>query len=320
MHGTHLQHSDINQKDLNTFKTLALIFAYSRVGVLIMIFVSPILEAIVNYIGMAFLIIGIFQLAKKYPHLTSGMKVVGLFIMVIIANILSVSVSVLYPTPQINTQNPQQNIQTVVNSFYSHAIVIFSFMALGGVLTLIGAYYFTEWFNKSYSVVKPTKSYLYYGIAFCIASVTSGLGIYIFAQSLTTADLSTITANSHTLDSTLPGLTIFLLGSFITLFAIIIQVIAGFKIFNRANDKVMGKLPFNVIQQEANMQPLQTAFLKNNVSNFKISNSSTSNPDLPESTNTIEQTIALDNSVCTNCGAPLEQGTKFCESCGQEVQ
>ncbi len=270
MHKTDLQESNIKQKHLNYFKTLTMLFAFSTVGAFFASFINPLLVAIVNYGGTILLIIGIFLLAKNYSELSSGMKVVILFAIGILIHVLSALFNYFYPIPTIDPTNPQNNLQTVVNSFYLHAPFISAIFIINGIITFIIAYYFTKWFNSSFANYNPTKSFYYYGLAYGLGSVITGLGTYIFALSLINIDLSHISQYSNQI---LPGLTLFAIGSVIIYFSVFLQILAGFKIYNRANDKALGKVPFNIAQESSNQQPILNSFQKTVIPSFNKSHS-----------------------------------------------
>lgn len=343
---------EIDKNDLQTFKNLTLIFALSRIFDLAVGFVTngfnelikSLISATVNYGGIICLVYGIYLLSSKYPKLMSGMKIVYLFLSLLAILIIRSFYNILYPT-QVNSSDLSSLSDKILSNYLPGLI----FVVIIGILTLITAYYLTEWLNIIFGFFNPTRAYFYYGLFFCIGSIIIDIGVVLFAQNF---DFSSINSTSNATSTSAPvftsgaivGLLILIVGGFSLISAIILEIVAGFKIYNRANDLWMGKtMPRGYQQpyQPTYQQQYQPTY---NQSNTPYSNqppyqnqnqSIYQNPNQPpyqdpnkNPNKTYDNSYGRDNNTnptstsakfCKYCGAGVQTESKFCQSCGAKV-
>lgn len=339
----------IEQNDISTFKTLALLFALSRI---ISIFsgvstlavgtvIGTLITAIINLGGIACLTYGIFLLARKYTQLSSGLKATYLFVLLIVVLLIQSLFNLLFPTkiPTTSTQGTTSGTAvlgaatTELSKNFIPTLIITIAIA---VVTLVAAYYFTLWLDIIFSFNK-TKTFYYYGLFLLIGSIISQVGIFLITQNSSATTVNGTT--SATLDpALLMGTLVLSVGGVIDLAALILVIVAGFKIYNRANDLMMGKTAPKMYRPpyaNPNYQP-NTAYANQQFNNqvpYQNPNqnpSQTTNPNTdlnPNKTydtnsgpnNTVNPT-ATSGKFCKYCGMSNQPESKFCQSCGARLE
>ena len=306
----------IEQADLDTFKTITLIFALSTIGSIIFNFINNLLGSLVGIGGTAVLAVGILMLSRKYSHLASGMRVGLLFCAVIALRILTALFTFIYATPVVTSQNTQQQIQALVDRF--HATFMFTAIIgiLAGAITLLTAYYFTEWFNTNFANQNQTKTFLYYGVFYLIGEILAVYGEYLLFNGMANLDYSNGQVTTQDLSSLLPALLVIGIGGILVLIAAIFLIVAGFKIYNRVSDKAAGITPHDRFSTPGQMtyKPLQKSYGSNS-----FQSSSDQNINQKVSSKGLNSNNTSVNAYCRNCGAVLEPTVKFCQNCGSKV-
>ena len=266
--------------------------------------------------GTVVLAVGIIKLSSKYSHLASGMRIGVLFFVVIGLRMLSAIFNFLYSTPVITSQNTQQQVQALVDRFNSTFLYTSIIGIFAGTITLLIAYYFTEWFNTNFANHNQTRTYFYYGVFYLIGEIIAVIGTYMLIKGMANLDFSNGQVTTQDLSSLLPALLVTGVGGIIVLIAEILLIVAGFKIYNRVSDKAAGITPYDRVSKPGQMtyKPLQKSY--GSVS-FQSSKSQNSSQEVsPKGLNSNQNPVS---SYCRNCGAALEPDVKFCQNCGSKV-
>lgn len=299
----------IDQNDLNNFKTYTLIFALSTIGSVLGNFIYPGLEYLSTILGYLFLGFAVYSLSKKYPNLESGMKTFYLIILTVVLEAIVAVVDITYPQPSTSQITTTQDAINVINQYLSHLFLILFLNILLSILIFILAYYFTHWFNENVSQYNQTQAFLYYGILYAVGNIVTSIGLYNFFNALSGVDLNSSNANQQ-LSSALGSAILLLIGSLLLIVALITGIVAGFKIYNRANDLATGKMYYQGQQPYAQQQYGQQPYAQQQYGQQQP------NQQAPN-----QQSVNTNKgvSVCQNCGAELAPGVSFCQNCGTRV-
>lgn len=272
--------------------------------------VGSLISSAINYGGIFCLAYGIYLLAKKYPKLLSGIKVFRYFILLLAILIVQTMYNILF---SINTSIiTYGNFTSNQISITYFPVLIFTFMV--GIVTLITTYYCTIWLNEIYGFFNPTKSYYYYGLLFCFGSILIKIGFLLLSQNkLPSSPLMTLGSESQTF------------GGILVVVALILQIIAGFKIYNRVNDLLMGKIVPRVYWQpyfNPNYPPKIP--YQNQQLNYQDFNQNPElNPNKTYDTNSESIIVVNPSSItekfCKNCGNRIPSESIFCQSCGAKI-
>lgn len=283
--------------DLEYFKNTVLIFALSTIISLVLGFIGTnltiLLATFVEIIGLSFLAFGTMNLARKYPNLGSGTKASKLLILFIVIEIIS---SILYFLPF--DSGP-------LMFWYIIAIII------DGIVMLISAHYFTNWFNLLFKEFNPIKSFYYFGIFAGIGSIGMGLGTFLVIRE----------SNFYGENAFTYFLFLFI-GSLMVIVGEIFYIIAGFKFYYRVNDKILGNTPWNRYQTpyytgNRNI-PDSNLYQYPPYGNQQLTTSKPTGLTSPSDNSSIDNSLQL--TYCRNCGTLLETEARFCHYCGQIVQ
>lgn len=257
-------------------------FAISNVAEFLIVFFteSYLIVLIIDYGGITCLTYGIYMLARKYPKLSSGLKVSFLFCLLLLTSLI-ISIGI--------------DITQVLNNYFLIILLEIQF----GIITLITAYYLTLWLDIIFSFNK-TKSYYYYGLLYWFGTIIGEAGLII-------SDYST---NS--------GFSIFMVGVILTLAAFIVEIVAGFKIYTRVNDLLIGKTGQIVYQQpytNSYNQPTipfsnQNPYYGPNQGSYQIPNKIS------------DQNLEVESAIkfCGYCGSKISSKFKFCQLCGSKIE
>lgn len=323
----------IEPDDLKTFKTIVLLFLITRIVGFAINFATifpiiSILRILIIEIGTLVLAIGIIKLARKYPKLESGVKVGLLFVLAAVIDFASTSFTIFYPAPSMTVGATQEYVNTVINYLNSIYIYISILSILSGIAIVLSAYYFTNWVNLGFGEYSPTKSFLYYGVLTFVGNLISISGEYFVLQSLSTLNISTGITSTQNLTPIIFGGLASIVGLLFVLAGFIYLIIACVKIYNRVDDKFLGRTPFNkpgapfqTPYQQNYPQPPQMGGSQYGTSNPVSSDQQTFNqpPSMNSATNTPTQTPS-GNIFCSMCGAQVQPGNKFCQNCGNKLQ
>lgn len=245
MSNKQFQSKQIDQNDLATFRIIAIIFLLAKIGSIVLNYILPILGSLVNYVGTLALAFGIIMLARKYPPLSSGLRVGILFVISVAISLLSTLDSFLSPSQTTTTSTTaSQAFYALYQSISSRIIFIVVISFVSAIVILLTAYYFTIWFNDAFGEFKPTKTFLYYGIFTALSSIIVAVSEYFLVHAVQS---NNITANStnQELAPLFPFLLLMYFGLFLGVVGAIVLIVACIKIYFRVNDKFLGKTPFN---------------------------------------------------------------------------
>lgn len=322
----------IAPKDLTIFKTMALIFVISRIiAIVIGFFISSfspliqtLISTVINLGGIACLTYGIYLLARKYPKLSSGLKVTYLFVLFIAVFLLQTLFDFLFQATTVNTAELGFSLSKLSNIFIPSLI----FSLTIAIITFITAYYFTLWLDIIFSFNK-TKTFYFYGLLLLIGSIIVQVGILLFIQSYSTTTVNGVTQPVFNLTFSFAYL-IVMVGLLFSIGAYIFEIVAGFKIYNRANDLLKGKIAPRGYQSpyiNPNYVPT-TPYANQQFNQQNPYQNSNQNPDLnPVTTfdtnfgsNSADNPTITTDKFCKYCGSQIQSESNFCRSCGTRLK
>ena len=239
----------IDQKDIKLFNNFLILFAIFEIGTFLLYLFRPLISIILSDIGIFFLVIAIFLVSKKYHQLHTGFKVVILFI---IGMVLELIVGILdnrFPhsshiSPSIESILDQ--LKNIENGFGNHVYTIVLFVVLTGIFMFIASYFFTNWLNEAFKFEKPFKFFLYFGIINFFAEIITSIGYMLYAH-----ELGIAIAQNDSTRIVLGGLIIFL-GVILLLISFILITIAGFILYNK-NKTLLTRPPSPILSEQGVM-------------------------------------------------------------------
>lgn len=314
----------IDQHDIIYFKNILLIFAISQLGgFLANLVFDSLVGKIVNYLGTIVLLYGIYVVSEKYPQMTSGKKVIVLFIFGMIIDIGSEVYIYLFPIPDISQNPSPSEILSFAESFVNYATIITLFLIIDGIVIAISSFYFSDWFNHSFGIFRTTNAFFYYGLIYCAGNIVLAIGVFQIGNVL-----RTITNNTFNYTATLNSLNIadmiIGIGALILFAAFIAGISASFILYSKVNDSILGKYasPYtgagsNIFQQQYfQQQPIEQGSFQqqpyqsyDDKRNTKISQVKSNNLDKTNNS----------DSYCRNCGSKLPPNGIYCGICGNKV-
>lgn len=233
-------------QDLSFFKNTILVFIIAKlVSIGVNIFFNiPLLGTGIDLGGTAILIYGIYKMSNDYSELRSGLKVAILFGGVLSINLLSDLFNYLDPvnvnTTTSSAQDSINQLNTLINYFY----VIILLTVISGVITVITAYYFTNWFNIGFSnKMTQIKAFYYYGIIFFAGEILLAIAFIMF-NVIASGVVNSGIATSSDLNNITTASDIGVMGTYVVLAGLIAEIIASIKIYNRVTDFYTGKYFF----------------------------------------------------------------------------
>lgn len=326
--------SQIEQGDLNSFKNYVIILIISMLVPLVTGVISSSLGPFIKVIGYAAFAYGIYVLSKKYDFLNSGMKVVYLFLLIIVLQIISIVISLAIPQPILLSSADITNYLNNLSSYLPFLFVNLLISVLISIVLLFATYYFTQWFNEELTPFNQTQAFWYYGILNVIGTILLGITSYLSLNALansssnltaTVAPTSTVPV-STALSSNLVGLVfVVLAGAIVGLAAFIMEIVAGVKIYNRVTDIATGKIYFRnqPYGQPAYGQPPygQPAYSQQPPNQSYGQQSFSQQPPNNQTQTFTQETSSSQTGTkfCRNCGSKLEENVTFCQNCGTRV-
>lgn len=295
-----------DQADLQSFRTYSLVFLLSTFGAIVGNLIYPELGAIVRIIGYLLLTYGIYMFSKKYTDLASGMKVVYLFALVILLDLASVVVTLLYPEPSYSLTDTA-SVQSALKAYLPFLMIGLAFSIVVSFVLLFATYYFTHWFNEGMTPFNQTQAFWYFGLFNFIGVIVAGFGSWSLLSYIANNSFSVSSGNIPS--SVVTASLITLVGAVIALAAGITLIVASFKIYYRLNDMVTGKAYFKggPPNQGYGQQPPNQPYSQPNFNQQPPSQPPSQTPGQTET------------KFCRNCGTPLDPNVQFCQNCGTKV-
>ena len=270
----------LEQKDIKTFNNLIILFIVLKILTILIYLFRPIISAVASDLGTIFLLIGIYLLSKKYKQLKSGFKVVILFILSMVFDLIVAVLDNTYPHSYHSSSTSStvltQGLTDVSNSFGSHVYLIIFFAILAGIVTFFTTYFLTTWINIAFQYPRKLKMFLYFGICTLVGEFITSIGYFFFARAVD----NLVSDGAITLDLIVRRLAIsaliIVLGALLVIIGYVLEIVAGIMVYNR-NKSFLNRPPNPVVSAEG-------------------------------------------ISYCANCGKELETGAKICYNCGLAVE